>query len=90
MTATGHLIEYILETTSWDHRYDYGKVALEIEQRLLANVIVEIAKKMEGATAIDNSGQLVVYTNVYPEGVRKSTSSANGIYGHTTDTCEVK
>jgi hypothetical protein len=88
MTATGRLIEYILETTSWNHRYDYGKVALEIEQRLLANAIVEITKKMEGTTAIDTEGQLVVYTNVYPEGVRESTAYGDGVYGHVTD--EVK
>lgn len=68
MTPTARLIQYILETTSWKHRYSYEKVAGEIEQRFLANTIIEVVEYLGGTTTIDDSGQLIVYTNVYPDG----------------------
>lgn len=85
MTRTGQLIEHLLETTSWDHRYSYEKVASEIEQRFLANTIMEAVEFLGGKAEVDAKGQLIVYTNVYPAGRPRDEEEGHAPVEHTTE-----
>ena len=66
-------------------RLRISPVASEIEQRFLANTIMEAVEFLGGKAEVDAKGQLIVYTNVYPAGRPRDEEEGHAPVEHTTE-----